>query len=282
MKFYIIDDDPSVTMVLQEIIEDDFNHIVCKTTNDSTEAYHDLLVSDIDIVLVDLLMPKLDGVTLVEKIHHSRPKLKFIMISQVKDEGLRQDAYQAGIEFFINKPINIVEVRSVVNKVKESIQMEAKLKLIQELLGPTLAQQTQDSIQEKQLEKIRSILSYLGITAEAGYTDIMTICKLMLDHNIPFEKVNFEHYLSIDAHCQKIMLQRVRRAVKKAMINIAHLCLDDFENEITLQYANALFGYQNIHLEIQVIQEESFQGGKIVLRKFFDELIVQSHNALFM
>ncbi|MGT2686887.1 DNA-binding domain-containing protein [Streptococcus porcinus] len=282
MKFYIIDDDPSVTMVLQEIIEDDFNHIVCKTTNDSTEAYHDLLVSDIDIVLVDLLMPKLDGVTLVEKIHHSRPKLKFIMISQVKDEGLRQDAYQAGIEFFINKPINIVEVRSVVNKVKESIQMEAKLKLIQELLGPTLAQQTQDSIQEKQLEKIRSILSYLGITAEAGYTDIMTICKLMLDHNIPFEKVNFEHYLSIDAHCQKIMLQRVRRAVKKAMVNIAHLCLDDFENEITLQYANALFGYQNIHLEIQVIQEESFQGGKIVLRKFFDELIVQSHNALFM
>ncbi|VTS45277.1 YcbB domain protein [Streptococcus porcinus] len=282
MKFYIIDDDPSVTMVLQEIIEDDFNHIVCKTTNDSTEAYHDLLVSDIDIVLVDLLMPKLDGVTLVEKIHHSRPKLKFIMISQVKDEGLRQDAYQAGIEFFINKPINIVEVRSVVNKVKESIQMEAKLKLIQELLGPTLAQQTQDSIQEKQLEKIRSILSYLGITAEAGYTDIMTICKLMLDHNIPFEKVNFEHYLSLDAHCQKIMLQRVRRAVKKAMINIAHLCLDDFENDITLQYANALFGYQNIHLEIQVIQEESFQGGKIVLRKFFDELIVQSHNALFM
>ncbi|MBA2796366.1 DNA-binding domain-containing protein [Streptococcus porcinus] len=282
MKFYIIDDDPSVTMVLQEIIEDDFSHIVCKTTNDSTEAYHDLLVSDIDIVLVDLLMPKLDGVTLVEKIHHSRPKLKFIMISQVKDEGLRQDAYQAGIEFFINKPINIVEVRSVVNKVKESIQMEAKLKLIQELLGPTLAQQTQDSIQEKQLEKIRSILSYLGITAEAGYTDIMTICKLMLDHNIPFEKVNFEHYLSLDAHCQKIMLQRVRRAVKKAMINIAHLCLDDFENDITLQYANALFGYQNIHLEIQVIQEESFQGGKIVLRKFFDELIVQSHNALFM
>ncbi|VTS13751.1 YcbB domain protein [Streptococcus pseudoporcinus] len=282
MKFYIIDDDPSVTMVLQEIIEEDFNHIVCKTTNDATEAYHDLLVSDIDIVLVDLLMPKLDGVTLVEKIHKARPKLKFIMISQVKDEGLRQDAYQAGIEFFINKPINIVEVRSVVNKVKESIQMEAKLKLIQELLGPTLAQQTQDSIQERQLEKIRSILSYLGITAEAGYADIMTICKLMLTHNISFEKVNFEQHLSIDAHCQKIMLQRVRRAVKKAMINIAHLCLDDFENEITLQYANALFGYQNIHLEIQVIQEESFQGGKIVLRKFFDELIVQSHKALFM
>ncbi|CAM4142155.1 hypothetical protein STPE111643_04235 [Streptococcus penaeicida] len=30
MRFYIIDDDPSMTMILQEIIEEDFNHTVCK------------------------------------------------------------------------------------------------------------------------------------------------------------------------------------------------------------------------------------------------------------
>ncbi|GFE42945.1 DNA-binding domain-containing protein [Streptococcus canis] len=281
MKFYIIDDDPSITMILQDIIEADFNHTVCKTTTNSREAYNDLLVSDVDIVLIDLLMPKLDGVTLVEKIHQSRPSLKFIMISQAKDETLRQNAYKAGIEFFITKPINIVEVRSVVSKVKESIEMEAKLKLIQELLGPSLAKETQDTMAERQLDKIQSMLSYLGITAEAGYTDIMTICNLMLEYTISFEQIDFEKHLSLDAHAQKMMLQRVRRAVKKAMVNIAHLCINDFENDISLQYANALFGYQNIHLEMQVIQKQGLQGGKVSLRKFFDELIVQSHNALF-
>ncbi|EIQ82714.1 DNA-binding domain-containing protein [Streptococcus canis] len=281
MKFYIIDDDPSITMILQDIIEADFNHTICKTTTNSREAYNDLLVSDVDIVLIDLLMPKLDGVTLVEKIHQSRPSLKFIMISQVKDETLRQNAYKAGIEFFITKPINIVEVRSVVSKVKESIEMEAKLKLIQELLGPSLAKETQDTMAARQLDKIQSMLSYLGITAEAGYTDIMTICNLMLEYTISFEQIDFEKHLSLDAHAQKIMLQRVRRAVKKAMVNIAHLCINDFENDISLQYANALFGYQNIHLEMQVIQKQGLQGGKVSLRKFFDELIVQSHNALF-
>ncbi|MGT2919237.1 DNA-binding domain-containing protein [Streptococcus canis] len=281
MKFYIIDDDPSITMILQDIIEADFNHTVCKTTTNSREAYNDLLVSDVDIVLIDLLMPKLDGVTLVEKIHQSRPSLKFIMISQVKDETLRQNAYKAGIEFFITKPINIVEVRSVVSKVKESIEMEAKLKLIQELLGPSLAKETQDTMAERQLDIIQSMLSYLGITAEAGYTDIMTICNLMLGYTISFEQIDFEKHLSLDAHAQKMMLQRVRRAVKKAMVNIAHLCINDFENDISLQYANALFGYQNIHLEMQVIQKQGLQGGKVSLRKFFDGLIVQSHNALF-
>ncbi|EHB5082241.1 TPA: DNA-binding domain-containing protein [Enterococcus faecalis] len=281
MNFYIIDDDPSVVMILQRIIEEDFNHVVCKSTNDSIEAYKDLLISDINIVLIDLLMPKLDGVTLVEKIHKSRPKLKFIMISQVRDETLRQNAYKSGIEFFINKPINIVEVRSVVSKVKQSIEMEAKLKNIQELLGSSITQQTQENIQERQIERIRSILSFLGITAEGGYSDIIAICKVMLDYNLSFEQVDFNKYLSMDAHCQKIMLQRVRRAVKKAMVNIAHLCIDDFENEIVFQYANNLFGYQNIHLEIQAIQKENLHGGKITLRKFFDELIAQSYNTLF-
>ncbi|MGT2888012.1 response regulator [Streptococcus didelphis] len=278
MKFYIIDDNPSVTMILQEIIEEDFNHRVCKVSNDSRVAYNDLLVYDVDIVLIDLLMPNLDGVTLVKKIHHSRPKLKFIMISQVKDSSLRQNAYKAGIEFFITKPINIVEVRSVVQKVKAALEMEEKLNVIQSLLGPSLAEKRQENLQNQQLQKIRSILSYLGITSEAGYNDIISICRIMLDYKLSFEELDLHSYFAMDTHSQRIMLQRVRRAIKKAMINIAHLCLDDFENEISLHYANALFGYQNIHMEMLVIQEKAYHGGKISLRKFFDELLVQSQD----
>ncbi|SUN16818.1 Two-component response regulator, controling glutamine utilization [Streptococcus agalactiae] len=60
------------------------------------------------------------------------------------------------------------------------------------------------------------------------------------------------------------------------MINMAHLYIDDFENELTLQYANALFGFQNIHNEAQLIQGKSMYGGKISLKHFFDELILQS------
>ncbi|HGK6805271.1 TPA: DNA-binding domain-containing protein [Streptococcus agalactiae] len=274
MKFYIIDDDPTITMILQDIIEEDFNNTVVRVNNVSSKAYNELLIADVDIVLIDLLMPILDGVTLVQKIYKQRSDLKFIMISQVKDNDLRQEAYKAGIEFFINKPINIIEVKSVVKRVTDTIEMQKKLNTIQNLLENTPSYQK--PITTSNLTKIRSILSYLGITSETAYTDILNICELLLKQELNFAQFDFQKELSIDEHQQKIILQRIRRAVKKAMINMAHLYIDDFENELTLQYANALFGFQNIHNEAQLIQGKSMYGGKISLKHFFNELILQS------
>ena len=278
MKFYIIDDDPSITIILQQIIEEDFTHTVVKVSTCPKEALKDLMILDIDIVLIDLLMPEVDGVSLVEQVHRHRPNLKFIMISQVKDETLRQKAYQAGIEFFITKPINIVEVRSVVGKVKENIEMEHKLKHIQELLGSNFTNQNHKQAQEKKIQHIQMALSYLGISAETGYTDIMDICRVMLEYQISFDQIDFQDHLSMDPHQQKVALQRVRRAVKKAMINLAHLCLDAYEDETPRQYANTLFGYQNIHLEMLVIEGKGHQAGKISLRQFFDGLVTLTHS----
>ena len=84
MKFYIIDDDPTITMILQDIIEEDFNNTVVRVNNVSSKAYNELLIADVDIVLIDLLMPILDGVTLVQKIYKQRSDLKFIMIPKSK------------------------------------------------------------------------------------------------------------------------------------------------------------------------------------------------------
>lgn len=278
MNYYIINDDPSITMILADIIEDDFANTVSKTCNSSVEAFKDLLIWDVDIVLIDLLMPNLDGVSLVKQIHKQRPQLKFIMISQVKDEGLRQNAYRAGIEFFISKPINLVEVKTVLKKVAQSVEMERKLSTIQQLLAFNSSDKTPVKADNPYLTKAQAILNYLSISSESGYADILRICQLMVQKNITFEHLNLQQELGIDSHEQKVMMQRVRRTVKKAMVNMAHLCIDDFDNAITLQYANHLFGYQNIHKEIQAIQKDRLSGGKVSLRKFFDALTIECHD----
>ncbi|MEH7107641.1 DNA-binding domain-containing protein [Bacillus sp. JJ1764] len=280
MNFYIIDDDLAVTMILQRIVEEDMINQVVGTSVSPKIALNELMLLNVDIVLVDLLMPELNGIALVEALCKVKPELKFIMISQVRDSELREDAYKAGIEFFIDKPINIIEVRTIVNRVKQSILMEQKLKKIQNLLGASsngYPNINSNHFSETK-QKVRSILAFLGITSEAGSADILNISQVMIEQNISFNFINFDKQFALDSHEKKIIFQRVRRAIKKGMVNIANLCQDDFENELTIECANTLYGYKNIHKEILFLEGKSSTGGKVSLKQFFDGLVMQANN----
>lgn len=73
-----------------------------------------------DIVIVDLLMPGKDGLTLVREYKSKYPHIQYIMLSQVSSKDMIAKAYENGIEFYISKPINAVEVKSVLKKVINS------------------------------------------------------------------------------------------------------------------------------------------------------------------
>ncbi len=89
------------------------------------------MVLDPDLVLVDLLMPGRDGIQLVRELKELGSRAKFVMISQVSAKELIAKAYQAGVEFFIQKPINLIEVRQVVGNVIRQMENERALHTIQ-------------------------------------------------------------------------------------------------------------------------------------------------------
>ena len=94
MRFFIIDDDISIRFMLRSIIEDEELGEITGEATDGTEVTGELLeVANVDILLIDLLMPVQDGIETVKKI---KPvfKGKIIMISQVeKAKDLIAQAY---------------------------------------------------------------------------------------------------------------------------------------------------------------------------------------------
>lgn len=135
MKFYIVDDEQSILYVLQNIIEQNFDDEVVGMSSDPQQAVNEIQLRDVDIVLVDLLMPGMSGIDLIHTIKANKPAIRFIMISKVQDSDMRAKAYQAGIEFFIGKPLNIIEVKTVINKVEQNIQMSAQLSSISAMVN---------------------------------------------------------------------------------------------------------------------------------------------------
>ena len=273
MNFYIVDDDPAIPMMLRRILEQDPANSVVGTAPAAPKAIADIMLLDVDIVLVDLLMPGMSGIELVGKLKRLHPTLRFIMISQVKDADLRAEAYQAGIEFFIDKPINLIEVKTVVEKVAQNIQMAAKLNDIQSLVGGVTVAKPAVDPHQAQKAKILSILRFLGITSEAGSADILAITQIMLDQQLSFREIDFNVAYHIDDREKKIVFQRVRRAIKTGLTNLAHLCLDDMGDEIVVEYANTLYEYKNVRSEMLYLEGERSTRGKTSLKRFFDGLV---------
>ena len=131
MKIYIIEDDLSVIGVLEDIVERNGLGSLCGDSGDGAPDLDRVLALDPELVLIDLLMPGKDGIQLVRELKERGCGAKFIMISQVSSKEMIAKAYTAGVEFFIQKPINLIEVRQVITNVKRQIDNERALKTIQ-------------------------------------------------------------------------------------------------------------------------------------------------------
>lgn len=272
MRFYIVDDDVNIIRILSNIIEKNNSFEVVGSAVNGEIAFREIMVINPDIVLVDLLMPIMDGNTLVRKLKEIMPKLSVIMISQVLDSQLRTESYEAGIEFFITKPINKIEVEKVIERVAEQIEMDNTLSTIKKMFQST-KKQVRDN-DEQHIVKIKNVLGTLGMLGEKGTKDIIKITLHLLEKNISFGECDFASLESILEDNQQIVKQRVRRAIKDGLVNIAHMGIEDYNNDVFYTYANILFDFTSVKAEMDQINGKRRSGGKISLNKFFDGLVL--------
>ena len=131
MRIYIIEDDTSVIGVLEDIVEGNQLGTICGDSGGGPADLQQILALAPDLILVDLLMPQKDGIQVVRELKEQGCTAKFIMISQVSSKEMVAKAYLAGVDFFISKPINLIEVRQVIRNVSQQLENERNLYTIQ-------------------------------------------------------------------------------------------------------------------------------------------------------
>lgn len=82
-------------------------------------------------------------------------------------------------------------------------------------------------------------------------------------------------------NAEKILFQRIRRGIKKGLTNLANIYLDEIENEISIEYANSLYGYKNVRSEMRYLTGDRLTGGKVSLKKFFDGFLQECNESIF-
>lgn len=288
-KFYIVDDDKTVRKILERIITDQDLGTLIGQAEDGTTALREIRALAPDIVLIDLLLPGIDGISLVRNLKPDCPLTCFVMLSQVADKDMVGKAYQAGVHFFINKPINMIEVVSVIGQVRERMTMKNILESLRATIGGIAAPATERaagrSDEEAKRRQIRSTLAKLGILGESGSEDIVGMCLLLLQRSQGGDaprKMSELYALIAKKYAEQGMHinaasveQRVRRAVMKALNNTANLGLEDYCNEFFVAFGSSFFEFTEVRRQMNHLRGSSETQGKISVKKFIEGLVMQ-------
>jgi DNA-binding NtrC family response regulator len=113
-----IDDDPATLELISEALGE--NDLEVHTATDPEEGLGIVREKRPEIVLLDLMMPKLDGMALLEKILMIDPGIEVILITGHYSTESAVQAIQKGAGDYLNKPLSIALLREKVGKLAEA------------------------------------------------------------------------------------------------------------------------------------------------------------------
>jgi putative two-component system response regulator len=161
-EILIVDDEPVNVEVLEDILEAaGYGHVI--STTDPFEAVRLYGERSFDIVLLDLLMPGMDGFEVLEKFKATKydPPVPVLVLTALRDRETRLKALRRGARDFITKPFDHQEVLARIHNLLEVRLAQKQLKSHNIILDQKVRERTQE-IHETRLEIIRR----LGIAAE--------------------------------------------------------------------------------------------------------------------
>ena len=109
LSVVVADDNERIISLLSDLLSTDEDIDIVGTAKNGQEAYDVIRKEKPDVVLLDIIMPKLDGLSVMEKINKDDTLDKhpaFVVMSAVGQEAITEDAFSLGANYFIMKPFD--------------------------------------------------------------------------------------------------------------------------------------------------------------------------------
>ncbi len=122
-EIWVIDDDKSIRWVLEKALQQANMQVIC--FENALEVLNQLENASPDVIVSDIRMPGMDGLNLLEKLHHVHPQVPVIIMTAYSDLDSAVSAYQGGAFEYLPKPFDVDEA---VDLVRRAIQQNEETK----------------------------------------------------------------------------------------------------------------------------------------------------------
>ncbi|MGN0482860.1 MAG: sporulation transcription factor Spo0A [Lachnospiraceae bacterium] len=216
LKVAIADDNERMVQLLANIIRSDSELEVVGTAKNGEEACQMIDEKEPDVVLLDIVMPKLDGLGVLDRINHDskiKKRPTFIMISAIGQEKITEDAFQLGADYYIMKPF---DNDMVINRIKNIQKRPARTTGSE--LRKVNAYEKQETFMERNLEtEVTDIIHEIGVPAHIkGYQYLREAIIMSVNDMDMLNSITKILYPTIAKRYQTTS-SRVERAIRHAI-----------------------------------------------------------------
>jgi len=211
IKVLLADDNRDFCDVVGDYLGKMYDIEVMDIAHDGEEAYDKIISFNPDVAILDGIMPRLDGLGVLEKLNKNtqltyRPMI--IMLSAVTQEKITQKAIELGAEYYIVKPFDLDVLVSRIRQLKEEVVLKKR----------PAQWAHQESAPTKGLEaRVTSVLHEIGVPAHIrGYHYMREAIMMVVKEPEVLNYITKELYPGI-AKKFNTTPSRVERAIRHAI-----------------------------------------------------------------
>ncbi len=213
----IAEDNPQMLNLLNNMLENEEGFHVVGSAGNGEEAYQMIERTDPDVVLMDVIMPKMDGISVIEKIRKDRAGQKtpsFIMVTAAGSESVTAEAFRLGASYFIMKPF---EKSAIMSRIRQVCQ-ERNHKAAPVKAGMVAGYMDKEEYIRQNLENdVTQMLHEIGIPAHIkGYQYLRDAIAISVGEEEMLVSVTKVLYPTI-AKRHNTTASRVERAIRHAI-----------------------------------------------------------------
>lgn len=230
----IADDNEKMVEILGRMIEEDKDLTLVGKAHNGEEICNIIKEREPDVVVLDIIMPKMDGLTVMENCQHDHMLKKtpaFIVVSAVGQERITEDAFSLGAEYYMLKPF---DNQVLLNRIKNLRRRSDRR--IRENIRPSVVREESGAYGTRNLETdVTNIIHEIGVPAHIkGYQYLRDAIILAVNDIEMLNSITKVLYPTI-AKKHQTTPSRVERAIRHA-IEVAW-------SRGKMDTIDALFGY---------------------------------------
>jgi DNA-binding NtrC family response regulator len=170
-RILIVDDETGVRESLRMVLKDAYDSVAVASGADALEA---LASGPFDVVLLDIVMPGMDGLELLEEVRSRYPRVPVIMLTATKTVKTAVGAMKLGAFDYVTKPFDVDELRVILDKATENAALQREVEELRHEVGRRYQVENIIGRSPKMQEVFRTVLTVaplkttILITGESG------------------------------------------------------------------------------------------------------------------